>query len=129
MQQLEYFFWLCFFFFSSRRRHTRFKCDWSSDVCSSDLCVISHWITPTERFILGFPTSNYANGAKKVSSRNSLRSNCSILQKLLYGCRNVARLRQDHVLALPPRSPEIIHAPNAPHPGPQLLQQLICQPR
>src|SRR2546430_10293733 len=29
----EYFF----FFFSSRRRHTRFDCDWSSDVCSSDL--------------------------------------------------------------------------------------------
>src|SRR2546430_4036407 len=29
-----YFF---FFFFSSRRRHTRFDCDWSSDVCSSDL--------------------------------------------------------------------------------------------
>src|SRR6201986_5602032 len=25
------------FFFSSRSRHTRFKCDWSSDVCSSDL--------------------------------------------------------------------------------------------
>src|SRR5207237_3638753 len=23
--------------FSSRRRHTRFKCDWSPDVCSSDL--------------------------------------------------------------------------------------------
>src|SRR5688572_11525137 len=29
--------WVCFFFFSSRRRHTRFDCDWSSDVCSSDL--------------------------------------------------------------------------------------------
>src|SRR2546427_2282665 len=28
---------LFFFFFSSRRRHTRFDCDWSSDVCSSDL--------------------------------------------------------------------------------------------
>src|SRR5688572_32455209 len=27
------------FFFSSRRRHTRFDCDWSSDVCSSDLSV------------------------------------------------------------------------------------------
>src|SRR5690242_21718762 len=25
------------FFFSSRRRHTRLTCDWSSDVCSSDL--------------------------------------------------------------------------------------------
>src|SRR5579885_2857379 len=28
---------ICFFFFSSRRRHTRSKRDWSSDVCSSDL--------------------------------------------------------------------------------------------
>src|SRR5690606_39416664 len=27
------------FFFSSRRRHTRFSRDWSSDVCSSDLYV------------------------------------------------------------------------------------------
>src|SRR5579863_10659924 len=26
-----------FFFFSSRRRHTRWTGDWSSDVCSSDL--------------------------------------------------------------------------------------------
>src|SRR2546427_1292920 len=29
--------WCVRFFFSSRRRHTRFDCDWSSDVCSSDL--------------------------------------------------------------------------------------------
>src|SRR5438034_7921614 len=28
-----------FFFFSSRRRHTRSLCDWSSDVCSSDLAM------------------------------------------------------------------------------------------
>src|SRR5437660_8326457 len=28
-----------FFFFSSRRRHTRWPRDWSSDVCSSDLSV------------------------------------------------------------------------------------------
>src|SRR2546430_17733032 len=27
------------FCFSSRRRHTRFDCDWSSDVCSSDLGI------------------------------------------------------------------------------------------
>src|SRR5256886_17657191 len=32
-------FGLFFFFFSSRRRHTRFDCDWSSDVCSSDLTL------------------------------------------------------------------------------------------
>src|SRR6267143_4855368 len=29
-----------FFFFSSRRRHTRWNCDWSSDVCSSDLALL-----------------------------------------------------------------------------------------
>src|SRR5438034_3644244 len=33
ISQLVFFF----FFFSSRRRHTRSLCDWSSDVCSSDL--------------------------------------------------------------------------------------------
>src|SRR5260370_18857028 len=36
------------FFFSSRRRHTRFKCDWSSDVCSSDL-------PPRSTLFLSFP--------------------------------------------------------------------------
>src|SRR5260370_2257026 len=34
--------WCWFFFFSSRRRHTRFKCDWSSDVCSSDLVKLAN---------------------------------------------------------------------------------------
>src|SRR5438034_3111064 len=32
-------FFFFFFFFSSRRRHSRSLCDWSSDVCSSDLEV------------------------------------------------------------------------------------------
>src|SRR5690242_21508188 len=35
MLELEYNF-----FFSSRRRHTRLTCDWSSDVCSSDLLAV-----------------------------------------------------------------------------------------
>src|SRR3990167_1466737 len=29
--------YMLFYFFARRRRHTRFDCDWSSDVCSSDL--------------------------------------------------------------------------------------------
>src|SRR5207253_3627425 len=33
-------FCLLFFFFSSRRRHTRWPRDWSSDVCSSDLSKV-----------------------------------------------------------------------------------------
>src|SRR5689334_12555382 len=38
------------FFFSSRRRHTRWNCDWSSDVCSSDLGMgIEHVVTRTVR--------------------------------------------------------------------------------
>src|SRR3712207_982142 len=32
---------MCVFFFSSRRRHTRYWRDWSSDVCSSDL---TRWV-------------------------------------------------------------------------------------
>src|SRR6201996_5830564 len=47
------------FFFSSRRRHTRFDCDWSSDVCSSDLMVRNsgdHGLeSPAERRAAGKP--------------------------------------------------------------------------
>src|SRR3712207_9458253 len=32
---------MLFFFFSSRRRHTRYWRDWSSDVCSSDLAFMA----------------------------------------------------------------------------------------
>src|SRR5689334_23479686 len=46
------------FFFSSRRRHTRWNCDWSSDVCSSDLetdWIAQHFFTgglmPSHRLI------------------------------------------------------------------------------
>src|SRR5215203_6272081 len=37
-----------FFFFSSRRRHTRYWRDWSSDVCSSDLESISQTVEPEQ---------------------------------------------------------------------------------
>src|SRR5260221_6554327 len=36
--------YVVFFFFSSRRRHTRSLCDWSSDVCSSDLPARPGWV-------------------------------------------------------------------------------------
>src|SRR3712207_8497764 len=38
---------MCFFFFSSRRRHTRYWRDWSSDVCSSDLHAYRMWVRET----------------------------------------------------------------------------------
>src|SRR2546430_10602108 len=42
------------FFFSSRRRHTRFDCDWSSDVCSSDLSDAGHIPYPDAAFDVAF---------------------------------------------------------------------------
>src|SRR5437870_11084349 len=47
-----FLFMLCFFFFSSRRRHTRWPRDWSSDVCSSDL------LRPGEAVDLDTPTGS-----------------------------------------------------------------------
>src|SRR5438477_6175688 len=41
------------FFFSSRRRHTRLTCDWSSDVCSSDLAAELRQIAKAHDAILG----------------------------------------------------------------------------
>src|SRR5436309_12746999 len=40
------------FFFSSRRRHTRFSRDWSSDVCSSDLSPRHEPVKRTDRHLL-----------------------------------------------------------------------------
>src|SRR6267142_520431 len=59
-----------FFFFSSRRRHTRLTCDWSSDVCSSDLgrwivfssmrSAYDHTLGAAERKSLAENPSNFA---------------------------------------------------------------------
>src|SRR5205085_7338525 len=49
------------FFFSSRIRHTRFYCDWSSDVCSSDLTTANGMTVETRNlaiFLLRAPGSN-----------------------------------------------------------------------
>src|SRR5690606_40278307 len=40
-----------FFFFSSRRRHTRFSRDWSSDVCSSDLFELAIQVYDVRCFV------------------------------------------------------------------------------
>src|SRR6516164_10997609 len=63
---------LFFFFFSSRRRHTRWNCDWSSDVCSSDLGSAAMAIAQSQdypsrpiRFIVPF----LAGGGVDVAAR------------------------------------------------------------
>src|SRR5699024_3104887 len=53
------------FFFSSRRRHTRSKRDWSSDVCSSDLVFYKKLPTHNPQMTKGTP---YIQKSGKASS-------------------------------------------------------------
>src|SRR2546430_13452229 len=55
------------FFFSSRRRHTRFDCDWSSDVCSSDLNVVRVSLQALAA-VLGGCQSLHTNGRDEALS-------------------------------------------------------------
>src|SRR6185369_15953488 len=75
-----------FFFFSSRRRHTRFKCDWSSDVCSSDLCGKAEPGHDGPRVCRSFLTQSDDDGmtwaaprevTREVKRATEVTSNCS----------------------------------------------------
>src|SRR5688572_31539677 len=78
---------LFFFFFSSRRRHTRFDCDWSSDVCSSDLApremkstIMSFWnltVTVGNLITAGVAALNVFTGDRKSTRLNSSHSQIS----------------------------------------------------
>src|SRR3712207_8651364 len=59
-----------FFFFSSRRRHTRYWRDWSSDVCSSDLG--SSWYADEPYFSVGVPNDRQYMGLHPWVSSNVL---------------------------------------------------------
>src|SRR5690606_41572309 len=47
------------FFFSSRRRHTRFSRDWSSDVCSSDLPTLKQSFGNSPRVMTTWTVTNF----------------------------------------------------------------------
>src|SRR5438034_10601905 len=69
-----------FFFFSSRRRHTRSLCDWSSDVCSSDLSLATRiFLSPGTRSPAAAPTpsgrdTSSARTATVTASARATRS-------------------------------------------------------
>src|SRR5690606_40436879 len=57
---------ISFFIFSSRRRHTRFSRDWSSDVCSSDLDVAVYHYNKSEQ------GQRFAENIQNVFKQNSV---------------------------------------------------------
>src|SRR5438067_13618720 len=79
-----------FFFFSSRRRHTRSKRDWSSDVCSSDLGMVlvdamsekvRNGLTPEQwKFYVNFGFTKPTPGFEKYKDIETLDVNASLDQ-------------------------------------------------
>src|SRR5260221_12254532 len=57
------------FFFSSRRRHTRSLCDWSSDVCSSDLAGAVVDMAGTEKDKEDDPGDKAYEGSEKIGPK------------------------------------------------------------
>src|SRR5690606_40036490 len=71
-------FILCFlFFFSSRRRHTRFSRDWSSDVCSSDLAKVFYVLKefPKMRILIESHTDSRGSDDYNLSLSNTRAEN------------------------------------------------------
>src|SRR5690242_20384312 len=73
------------FFFSSRRRHTRLTCDWSSDVCSSDL----------RRLIV--TVSLGVLHARTIAFDPAPESALRAADSLLFGDRKSTRLNSSHM--------------------------------
>src|SRR5260370_35963901 len=75
----------CCFFFSSRRRHTRFKCDWSSDVCSSDLEIkidhIERW--NPDRIQRGVIVDHFSIQVSEITSRFQCLGRCKNISRHL----------------------------------------------
>src|SRR5690242_12470874 len=86
------------FFFSSRRRHTRLTCDWSSDVCSSDLTAVT---SPAVRSQTGagdgvIITPGTRHPQQETGDGPSTTAECE--QSLHIACYNPAQLQQAYGL-------------------------------
>ena len=84
----------CFLFFSSRRRHTRFTSDWSSDVCSSDLLAWQSLKT-LRNFseIVGGRSGFVKTGYLVIvdeSNKHGLENNISMQQSIGINCRLIS---------------------------------------
>src|SRR5437764_2231893 len=92
---------LYYFFFSSRRRHTRYIGDWSSDVCSSDLVcqrlsnILYSWLAPGGLLLATnvAPHNPLRNGMEHLLDWNLVYRNALQVQSL-----TSREARPDHVV-------------------------------
>src|SRR5437762_12876225 len=110
-----------FFFFSSRRRHTRYIGDWSSDVCSSDLCDFISLHTAvsaqTREMINAESIAKMKKGVRIVNAARGELINEADLAAAIKGGR-VAGAALDVFAEEPPKKCPLIGLPNvipAPH--------------
>src|SRR5699024_11309547 len=68
-----------YFFFSSRRRHTRSKRDWSSDVCSSDLQACHHILVVGA---FSYPYVLITHGFNSFSDTHTTCNNQGLTQRI-----------------------------------------------
>src|SRR5476649_160421 len=74
------------FFFSSRRRHTRSLCDWSSDVCSSDLPgVAGTWKDLTDS--VNYMANNLTDQVRNIALVTTAVANGDLSQKITVDVR------------------------------------------
>src|SRR2546430_3609175 len=84
-------------FFSSRRRHTRFDCDWSSDVCSSDLTTSALVSEPRPARIGAAFCPRYPD-ARSEEHTSELQSQSNLVCRLLLEKKKKQMLAFSHEL-------------------------------
>src|SRR5699024_7012064 len=102
------------FFFSSRRRHTRSKRDWSSDVCSSDLSDILNLTITTETGLdyesikaeamdvlseEGFTTSEELSSKTYITENTELKMMIILFGLLIGGIVGIIRAAADNSIS------------------------------
>src|SRR2546430_13673306 len=87
------------FFFSSRRRHTRFDCDWSSDVCSSDLRRMKPGISPSS---CARPAKRCCRSPTPARSSRSEEHTSELQSQSNLVCRLLLEKKKYHPRAPPP---------------------------
>src|SRR5207248_6923516 len=83
------------FFFSSRRRHTRSYGDWSSDVCSSDLCWrrLRDWQEAGIWDLIHFALLDWLSRCSRLDWSKAILDSCSV--RAVFGGSRPARIRSE----------------------------------